>query len=77
MMNRDHMMEWMHRIELPGEYHWNDVYDYCEFVPENALMPDTDYMVFINEGMRSHHGGSMDTHHGEYGGYMYHFSTVP
>jgi hypothetical protein len=77
MMNMDHMMEWMDRIDMPGEYHWNDAQDFCEFVPESGLMPDTEYMVFMYGGMRSHDGRSMDTHHLQHDGYMYHFRTAP
>lgn len=74
MMDMDQMMEWMHRIETPGEYHWNDEHDVCEFTPAGGLRPDTDYMLFIGDGMMSHSGVSMSAHHD---GYMYHFHTAP
>lgn len=77
MMDMDEMMEWMHRIAMPGEYHWNGAHDFCEFVADNGLMPDTDYMIFIGAGMRSHSGGSMHTHDPRYDGYMFHFRTAP
>ncbi|MEJ2722987.1 MAG: Ig-like domain-containing protein [bacterium] len=42
MMDLDHMMEWMDDIHIPGEFHWNDAHDRCEFVPSPGLDPDTD-----------------------------------
>jgi hypothetical protein len=77
MMDMDQMMEWMHGIEMPGEYHWNEDHDFCEFVPDGGMMPDTEYMLFVNGGMRSHTGELMRTHHLRYEGYMYHFRTAP
>ena len=77
MMDMDQMMEWMHRIDMPGEYHWNDDHDICEFVPDNGLMPGTDYMMFVNGGIISHSGESMSTRHLRYDGDMYHFRTAP
>jgi hypothetical protein len=77
MMDMDEMMDWMHDIEMPGDYHWNDDHDICEFVPDSGLMPNTDYMLFVGEGMRSHTGELLDTHHLAHDGYMYHFRTAP
>jgi hypothetical protein len=76
MMGMDDMIEWMHRIETPGDYHWNDAHDVCEFVPQGGLKPDVDYMLFIGEGMRSDNGGMMRTRHDGYDQYMYHFHTA-
>ncbi len=77
MLGMNHMMDWIDRIHLPGEYHWNDTHDLCEFVPESGLSPETEYMVFIHGGARSHDGRSIDTHHTEYGGLIYRFRTAP
>jgi hypothetical protein len=79
MGHMDHMMDWMDSIEIAGEFHWNDVMDSCEFVPDSALHPNTDYLCLLYEsGMRGPHGGMMGGgDHGDSGYHMYQFTIQP
>lgn len=79
MGHMDHMMSWMDSIEFAGEFHWNNVMDSCEFIPDSAMHPNTDYLCLLYEGgMRGHHGGMMGGgDHGDSGYHMYQFTTAP
>lgn len=82
MMNmgmQDHMMAWMDSIQTPGVYNWNEDLDWCEFVPDSALMADADYLCLLYEGdMRDRHGNMMGgSNHQDDGYHMFLFSTEP
>jgi hypothetical protein len=82
MMNmgmRDSMIMWMDSIHTSGEYHWNAARDSCEFVPDSALTPGTEYLCLLYEGgMHDSHGGMMGgANHNDDGYHMYGFSTGP
>jgi len=57
MMGMDHMMDWMDNIQHDGEFRWNNGMDTCVFVPDSTMMPNTDYMMFMNGDVHSHNGG--------------------
>jgi hypothetical protein len=76
MNRRNHMRNWIDSIEWGGDFHWNENRDSCEFVPDSALHPDTDYMIMINEnGMMGHNGRGMHMGHNDDGYHYYHFQT--
>jgi len=75
MMDMDHMMNWIDSIHISGEFHWNESGDSCLYIP-GTMVPDTDYMIYINGDIMSHDGNMMDMHHLDYEGHMYHFTTV-
>jgi len=79
MGHMDRMMDWMDSIEIAGEFRWNEVMDSCEFMPDSAMHPNTDYLCLLNEGeMRGYHGGMMGGgYHGDSGYHMYQFATAP
>jgi hypothetical protein len=57
---QNHMMDWMENIHTPGEFHWNDSQDSCDFIPDSDLMHDADYIcLFYEDGMQGHGGGMM------------------
>lgn len=75
----DHMMNWMDSIQTPGDFHWNETMDSCEFVPNTALTGNTEYLCLIYEGgMHDNHGGMMGgANHNDSGYHMYGFTTGP
>ena len=75
----EHMMAWMDSIHVPGEFHWNERLDSCEFVPDSMLMAGTDYLCLLYEGgMRDRHGHMIGgDNHQDTGYHMYNFSTGP
>ena len=77
MSGMDHMMEWMRDFEHPGEFSWNEEMTQCVFRPDNGFLPQTDYMIYLEDGVRSHGGQMMDMHHLQYDGLMIHFRTGP
>ena len=77
MADMDHMMEWMRDIEHPGEFDWNDEMTECAFRPDILFLPHTDYMVYLERGIRSHDGMMMDMHELQYDGLIIHFRTGP
>ncbi len=79
MGNMDHMMEWMDSIHYSGDFFWNDAMDSCEFRPDSAMSPSTDYLCLLNEGgMRGHSGGMMGGgNHNDSGYHMFQFTTGP
>ena len=77
MADMDHMMEWMRDIEHPGEFDWNDEMTECVFRPDTGFSPHTDYMIYLEDGIRSQRGMMMDMHHLQYDGLMIHFRTGP
>ncbi len=79
MGHTDHMTAWMDSIHFGGEFHWNEALDSCEFRPDSAMFPATDYLCLLNEGgMRGHRGGMMGGRdHHDSGYHMFGFSTAP
>ncbi len=82
MMNmnmEDHMMAWMDSIHTRGKFHWNGSLDSCEFVPDSALMANTEYLCLLFEGgMHDSHGGMVGgANHNDNGYHMYSFTTGP
>ncbi|MCB2229886.1 Ig-like domain-containing protein [bacterium] len=77
MMGMDHMMDWMDSIQYHWEYHWNDDMDTCLFIPDSALMPNTDYMMFLSGDVHGHNGEMMNMQQMQYDGHMVHFTTGP
>lgn len=78
-MNR--MMQLMDSIEIRGTFQWNQNLDSCQFIPDSAMMGDTEHMIFIYGQMMSGNGMMMDM--GRSGmmdsdiGFTYHFTTAP
>ena len=79
MNMESHMMTWMDSIHTPGEFHWNESLDSCEFVPDSTLMGATEYLCVLYEGgMQGRHGGMMGGEgHNDDGYHMYGFETGP
>lgn len=77
MVDMGQMMGWMDEFEQGGVYHWNDNMDSCQFVPDDTLMPMTDYMIFLNGDVHCADGHLMDMHHLDYDGHMTQFRTGP
>lgn len=77
MTDMDHMMAWMRDIELPGRFAWNNEKTRCVFHPDTGLLPHTDYMIYLEDNIRSHDGHMMDQTGLAYGGLMIHFRTGP
>lgn len=83
MGQRTHMMDWMDSIHITGEFHWNGQMDSCQFVPDSAMAPNTEYMIFMNEGgmmdmdgsMMNHGNGMMNMGNNDDGYHTYHFTT--
>ncbi len=57
--NMDRMMNRMEGIKVPGEFHWNDAKDSCEFIFDSNLMPDEDHMILLCEEDMMMSGGMM------------------
>jgi hypothetical protein len=76
MMNMEHMMHWMDSIHIGGEFRWNYTMDSCSYEPD-SLMPNTEYMIYMNGDIMSHNGTMMDMHNYNYGGSINHFTTGP
>lgn len=77
MVDMGHMMEWLGDIEMPGDFDWNVDMDTCWFYPDSTLMPNEDYMIYMNGDLEDMHGGMMNMHGLDYGGYMIRFTTGP
>ena len=77
MMGMGHMMNWMDSIQHEGEFHWNDEMDSCVFIPDSSMMPNTDYMMFMNGDVHSQNGMTMNMSQMQYDGHMIHFTTGP
>jgi len=78
MGNMDHMMAWMDSIHVPGTNHWNHAMDSCEFIPSGEMMPNTEYMIVMDENKMMHNNGNMtgmNMKHDDYGYHLYHFTT--
>lgn len=76
-MDMEAMMEWMDSICVPGEFHWNDMMDSCDFEPDSSMEHDCEYMILMHEGgMMGEDGEMMDTAGCGNGGYnLTHFTT--
>lgn len=76
-MDMEEMMEWMDSICVPGEFHWNDMMDSCDFEPDSSMEHDCEYMILMHEGgMMGEDGMMMDTAGCGDGGYnLTHFTT--
>lgn len=74
---RERMMDWIDSIQLPGEFHWSERGDSCEFVPDSLFAHGTDYLCLLYEGgMRGRHGGIMGgPQHGDSGYHTFQFTT--
>lgn len=79
MHQNQRMMQWVDSIHVPGEFHWNEQLDSCEFIPDDGLVHDTEYLCLLYEGgMHDNHGGMMGgASHGDNGYHMYEFMTEP
>jgi hypothetical protein len=51
--------------------------DSCVFMPDSAMMPNTDYMMFLNGDVHSQGGMMMNMSQMQYDGHMIHFTTAP
>ena len=76
MGDMDHMMDWMTEIEHPGEFEWNDEMTECVFRPDAGFLPNTDYMIYVEDNIRTDDGHMMGIHM-QYDGFMTHFQTGP
>jgi len=75
MMDMDHMMDWMDSIQHNGTFHWNGGMDTCVFVLDSTMMPNTDYMMFMNGDVHSYMGEKMNMSQLQYDGHMSQFTT--
>lgn len=77
MLDRDHLMDWMGSIAMPGTFSWNEAMDSCEFVPSTGMFANQEYMIYMDEGeMMGHNGGMIgfDDIDDQY--HSYHFMTI-
>ena len=77
MTDMNHMMAWMRDFELPGRFDWNNEMTECVFHPDTGLFPHTDYMIYVEDNIRSHDGHMMNWTGLPYDGLMIHFRTGP
>lgn len=75
MDHMDHMDDWLDDISHHGEFHWNDLHDSCAFVPDNPLMPNTEYMLMLRGAVQGQHGMFMDLDDFENDAFTHRFHT--
>lgn len=72
------MMTLMDSLQFPGHFAWNETLDSCTFVPDSLMMPGTSHMIYMDAGMMSGDGMTMEMDKDGASEVMqFHFTTAP